>query len=214
MRYAYPTGEGIAGQCDNYFISRNLLQGYTPLRTMGQLWTEWVAKWDSNWSTIQGPTWACFGSFTDHKFCAVQVWPDPSPSADFSTGHDQFRIKVGSNDGTQLRQAAPDEVDPSTELQCNEAVGFDVTTLFDAGWHTLRQQMDAANDVPAPYRIWVDGVRKHSLQAPTRTSIAALSAMTGFEYFAFGANRNDWAREAMGLDWGRLLVFDNDPGWT
>lgn len=190
MRYDFPdrTGEGgsgTSGRCTDYSISRML-------RTEGRkhVWVEVYARFSTNF-TVRAPTeWNCT-SAAEYKFLFGSV----------SSGTGRFNLEFQSNrwifgyPGNETAVVRDGTPAPSS--------------FWDGQWHRYRFEfkVSSATDVAdGAARAWIDDLQ-----------IADLSGLVinrnGLYGIPLGRNMNQGPGAPQSVWWGRVRVYDSNPGW-
>lgn len=102
-------------------------------------------------------------------------------------------------EGSSLRAEGPnDQYDP-----LYITTGVSVSTIFNGDWHTIRYHVRlGANDF---HEVWVDGVHRGSKEAN--------SAANNLWGIALARNLNMLSDRAMSMWWGRVRIWNANPGW-
>jgi len=84
----------------------------------------------------------------------------------------------------------------------------DPSFMLDGEWHTWRWNVKYG--ASGKNRIWLDGVLAHSYEGVT--SDPATPAMP-FLWLQLAANINNGFSVPTWVDWGRIRIYNTDPGW-
>ena len=154
--------------------------------TATEVWAEVAIKLSSAWTTVAA---GCSGvSNPDYKFVFGRVNGIGS----------RFDSRIG-NSGNNIINGYPG----------NEAADIVATTrtdLLDNQWHVFRWHWKIGNG-DGVSRMWIDGVLESNL-----TNIDTSTA-TNIYGIALGRNMNQGPDEIQSLKWGRVRVFNSNPGW-
>lgn len=190
MRYDYPDrtaegGSGATGRCTDYTISRML-------RTTGKkhVWVEVYARFSPNF-TVRAPSeWNCT-SAAELKFIFGAVTGGTSRfNLEFQAN--RWIFGYPGNETAVVRDGAPT---PSS--------------FWDGQWHRFRFEfkVSSATDVAdGAARAWVDDLQ-----------IADISGVvinrTGLYGIPLARNINQGPGQPQSLWWGRIRIYDSNPGW-
>ena len=110
----------------------------------------------------------------------------------------RFGLNFENNKTSCPNAEGPNDDYTNMYLSCS-ATG----TMFDGAWHTIRYHARlGATDF---HEFWQDGVYKGS-----RTGNTSASFMFDMR---LGANMNQGPAQAQSNWWGKVIVYDKDPGW-
>lgn len=177
--------------------------------TRKELWLEGVAKFSANWKTDWGSP-----NQADHKF--LLAVPSTLASSD-ATG--RFSLKIGAydilSDGPQIYHSAyrnnPTDGNHTDENYYGQQHSAAPINPWDGAWHTYRMHVAFDPATGMQYnRVWLDGLPWHTLSATGQLPMQHQI----FNEIEFGANLNEQPLQSMSFWWGRLRVYDADPGWT
>lgn len=152
-----------------------------------EMWLEVVVKFSAVWSTVNA---GCGGvSNPDYKFIFGRVNGIES----------RFETVLG-NGGNAIINGYP----TNEEADTVDAV---LSDLVDEEWHVFRWhwKIGSGNGID---RMWIDGVLESDL-----TSINTGST-TSFYGVALGRNMNQGPDQTQQMKWGRIRIYDTNPGWT
>lgn len=184
MRYDFPA----ISQSD-YTIGVNL----NLPSTVNEVWVELVAMFSANFTTL-GPA----SGNADYKFFSGRV-----------SGSGRFMLFCGTyGNGWQYGYPGNDQGTGSdvAGYYGNATYPFILSgSPWDGQWHVYRFHWKVGN--PGAAEWWYDGERM-----PSFPSVDA-SAGTGIYGLALGRNMNKGQSVAMSLWWGRIRVWNTDPGF-
>jgi len=189
MRYTYPDrtregGSGTNGRCTSYTISRAVRTG-----DRRHVWVEAWLKFSTNFTIVAPAAWRCTSN-PDLKLLFGGV----------SGGESRFNLLMqqaywiwgypGREDAVVLRSPQP-------------------ARMYDGQWHRYRMEMkvsSAPGVADGIARLWIDDALRSDLHnvVVNRTGIWAVH---------LARNINQGPDHPQSIWWGRVRVWDVDPGW-
>jgi hypothetical protein len=188
LRYDFPGGAGNARRCDDFSIGRDL---YLP-EPQREIWVEAWVKFSPNWHTKPPESWRCSRS-PDHKLLRGYVHT-PDPTYTF------FQVKDGKF-GHTWSSSAPSPKHWDLNLKHPSA------PYWNGQWVRVRVHWRVGRwPRYGAVRLWIgdrliDDNRRLETQA------------TGIYMLRLGANMNNLVEQPQSLWWGRVSVWNRDPGW-
>jgi hypothetical protein len=194
VRFDFPDRTSdSASRCGDYTIGRNIKLP----AARSELWVEIAAKYSANWTTKAPAAWAC-ASNADYKFAAARV-----------DGTGRFMLFAGTyGTGWQWGYPGNDEGSGSSVSGYYGNAAYPFTTTgnpWDAQWHVYRFHYKVGN--PGAAEWWYDGVKM-----PSFSNVDA-SAATDIYGIAIGRNLNQGPGQLQSIWWGRIAIFNTNPGW-
>lgn len=193
MRYDFPDRTTDSNRCGDYTIGRNMVLP----TTVTELWVEVAARYQVNWTTVAPSSWACTSN-SDYKFFAARV-----------NGTGRFMLFAGTyGQGWQFGYPGNDEGANSDTpgVYGNSVYPFSTTgNPWDGQWHVYRFHYKVGN--PGAAEWWYDGVKM-----PGFPSVDA-SVASNIYGLAIGRNMNQGPGQPMSIWWGRIAVYNTNPGW-
>lgn len=194
------TGYGSSTQCMRYdFPDRTATGGsgntgrcsdYTIGRNINlaahvttQLWVEWVTKFSAGWTTVAPGGWGCTTAAAYKAFFA-------------RTDVSRFQMVPGIF-GNEYTLGYPGNEEPA-----DIAMPW---TMFDGAWHVHRIWYGLGSGVGGTSML-VDGtfINSYLNVTPTASYIYGL---------ALGRNMNQGPATPSSVYWGKIAVYNTDPGW-
>ncbi|MEX2375118.1 MAG: Ig domain-containing protein [Dehalococcoidia bacterium] len=155
------------------------------LNDLQEVWVEWTVRFDEDF-TIEGGG----GGGSAWKFLHVN---QPSVSG-------RFGVNFENGDNGTLGIEVPNDA-YDAGYQASGSYGI-ADHFLDGEWHTLRYHVR----LPNLHELWVDGelvARQNDFQ----TSASSLYGVS------LGKNMNQTIAGPQHMWWGKVLVYDRDPGW-
>lgn len=190
MRYDFPdrTGEGgsgTSGRCTDYSISRML-------RTDGRkhVWVEVYARFSANFTVRAPAEWNCT-SAAEYKFLFGSV----------SSGTGRYNLEFQTNrwifgyPGNETAVVKDGSPTPSS--------------FWDGQWHRFRFEFKVSSSTDVAdgiARAWVDD----HLLGDLSGVVINRSGMYGIP---LGRNMNQGPGQLQSVWWGRVRIYDSNPGW-
>lgn len=154
---------------------------------VAEVWIEAVIKFSAVWSTVNA---GCGGiSNPDYKFMFGRI---NGMSSRFET--------VLGNGGNAIINGYPSNEEADT-------VAAVLSDLVDEQWHVFRWHWKVGTGDGVD-KMWIDGVLQSDLTAistGTTTSIYGLG---------LGRNMNQGPDQTQTLQWGRIRLYNTNPGWV
>jgi hypothetical protein len=172
-------------QCTDFSIGRNL----TLPSNVPELWLEVYARFSSGFTTQAS---GCGGqSNPDYKFLFGRITGMSS----------RFEIVLG-NGGSAIITGYPGN---------EEAVRAAITTTSsgiwqDDAWHRFRFHWKIGSGTGA-MEAWIDGTKIANLTG------VSTGSTTGIYGVAMGRNMNQGPTVSQSLWWGRVAIYNSNPGW-
>jgi len=192
-RMTLDTTLGYSGltQCMRYDYPAGTGTDYTisrmldmPTGASTEVWVEAVIRWDADF-TIAGNGQ---GAGAAQKLLHVE---QTGAAGRFAVNLEQ----------TTMRAEGPN--DNYAAFYINNGL-TNVSALFDAQWHVLRYHVRlGASDF---HEFWLDGVPQGSASA-----VSAAASLWGI---ALARNLNMQSAIDMSMYWGRVRIYNTDPGWV
>lgn len=190
MRYDFPDrtaegGAGTSGRCTDYSVSRMV-------KTDGRkhVWVELWVRFSSNF-VVRAPTaWGCT-SASEYKFLFGSVTGGTSRyNLEFQTN--RWIFGYPGNETAVVKDGSPA---PST--------------FWDGEWHRFRFEFKVSSATGAAdgiARAWVDD------QLIGDVSNVVINR-TGLYGIMLGRNMNQGPGQLQSIWWGRVRLYDSNPGW-
>ena len=198
LRYDVPDRTGdTSSRCGDLTIRRDL----TLPSQVTEVWVELEVKFVSNWSDIAPSSWSC-SSAPDYKFFfggVVNV-----------TG--RFEEHLGARGAGDFGFGAPDPSGYENFDQAHGGLNGSHTTaasIFDGQWHQHRLHFRLDSPTSASVQFWLDGVKRFDV-----TGLKVTNTGTPLLYkVVLGANLNQGPDQAQSYWWGKVNVWNTNPGW-
>lgn len=174
---------------------------------LSELWLElWVRC--SNSFTTAGPQ----SGNDDYKWVFLHTLPDESGRIEMRMTQE---IEIGEAGGLGYPTGwlgVPTNIDCVSELD-SPGNGH----IWDGKWYRYRYHVDLSY-TDGKLRFWMKPTGQSETRYANHTGItnwrAAQKVYTGMDNIYLGANMNTGCSRAMQLDWGRVRVYNVDPGWV
>ena len=152
-------------------------------------WTEIWAKFSTSFSS--GGT--CNGNNPDYKFVFWALQPNDSRN----------EIKVGNSGPMRNLDTRYNNGPDDLFIQAANPIN-------SGQWHRYRVHNKVTGGAGAVFSVefW-DGTHAPQLLKQTNFSLSK----TSMNYIVLGANRNCLAATSMSLHWGKITLYNQDPGW-
>jgi hypothetical protein len=199
MKYTMSDRTADTGsRCTDYIVSIGTLDIRNTLGTTARtLWVEAYIKFSANFTTIAPAGWSC-GSNADYKTMFGQVFNafgDASPTSrfNFTTGNGSWGTVAGYPTNETVYQNA----DPAQDY------------FWDNEWHQLRFLYQCGTDLAT-----VDGRAAFAVDGSTIYDSGSVVIPRVLWGVLLGGNLNQGPAQEQTVKWGRVRVYNTDPGWT
>jgi len=188
MRFDFPDrtsegGSGTSGRCTDFTVGRNI----NLPSPQTEIWLEVEAKFSNGFTSLAPSSWGCT-SAAAYKFVFGRT----------PTG--RFNLVLGIF-GSSYTFGWPANQEPS-----DDPMPF---TPFDGQWHVYRMHFKVSTPSSAANgacELWVDGVLVKSFTGIVESN----SNIYGL---AIGRNMNQGPGQPESEWWGRIAVWNTNPGW-
>ncbi len=199
MKYSFPDRTTTAIDLTDPSVSKTAnsrcsdisIQRYMPLPVeSSEIWMEVYAKFAPNFTTVAPTSWGCTNN-PDYKFLFYRVLPEP----------ERYEIKVGTygipNFITARFPGGPTDTPPTTRP----------ASIFDGQWHRFRMhgKVNTNGQVNGVYEAWIDNILFYQA---TNVNIPYK-----IEGIWLGANLNQGPAQVQDMWFGRVQIFNGNPGW-
>ena len=195
MRYTYPDRTALSGsRCADYTIGRNIKFYSNGSTVINDVWVEISTRFSSGFSVKAPAGWSCqSGAGLKFIFGRIPVGP---------------RYALGMDDTAWMVDWPPGGFDDRT----NFVSSFNP---FDGEWHTYRHHWKPSTTTTSAdgiVKVWLDGVVCYS-STTLNIKNSSDGTVTGTYGLALARNINQGPDHVQTLDWGKIVVYNTDPGW-
>lgn len=184
MRYDFPDRTSEGGSTNQGRCTDFTIgRNITLPSQVSEAWIEVEVKFDATWVTLAPSSWGCT-SAAAYKFILPR------------TNVSRFQLVVGIFGGDYTFGYPGNEEPADWPMEW---------TPFDGKWHTYRMHVKLGSGTGAA-TLWVDGVKLRDFQGVTPSA----SDIYGI---ALGRNVNQGPDHPQSVWWGRIAVYNTDPGW-
>ncbi len=192
MRYDFPDRTGdLVGRCGDYSIGVNLVLP----TAVQEVWVEVYGKFGANFTTSAPSGWNC-ASNPEYKFIHGRV-----------TGGSRFNLNSGTYPSHDWTWGIPFDEQGAGGTPPNTIPGG--AAVWDGQWHQYRLHMkvsSALNVADGSAQAYLDG-------ALLKTFTNVVINDTNIYGIALGRNMNQGPATPTSVWWGRVAMWNTDPGW-
>jgi hypothetical protein len=210
MRYDWPSMtdrvSGVVTPEFDYTIRLGGLQFPTPIGAGQDVWYEWVVMFPTTFNTNYGANFS--GHLADYKFMFCEPLGGSTHRQELKSGTGSGAANITWGTGATFST----DWDVSTIPQ--DSHGFNTpASVWDGQWHVYRAHAKISTTTTSNdglWRVWVDGVLYEN------DSNASYGTLSWQELWAGGNNNIGPAGSAgqvISMWWGRIRVWNSDPGW-
>jgi len=200
MRYDYADrtsvgGSGLTGRCTDYVIGRALV---LPTTTQ-EIWAEFYVKFTVGFTTVAPSVWGCTSN-PDLKLIFGRTHPD-----------NRYEVKAGNSTLEEWVWRWPGG--PETNVP---AAQFPPANVFNDTWMQIRvhfKNSTTATSHDGAYAFWLNGVVVKDTTGVNTIANDGVSQITDLYGIWLGQNLNQGPAALQSLWWGRVRVYNSDPGW-
>lgn len=202
MRYDYPDrtgigGSGTSGRCTDYTLGRNM----TLPSPVQEVWAEFYVKFSSNFVTRAPAAWGCTSN-PDLKFIFGRL----------NGVSDRFIVKIGAG-GSEWHAGYPGG--PQAEdTYTLDPVQFPMSAYWDNQWFRIRLHFKlgtTASSADGAMHMWLD----NQLVVNGNNLVVHRNGVKPDNIYslALGRNMNQGPGQVQSVWFGRIRVYNTNPGW-
>ena len=201
MRYDWPdrtsegTTTGTNGYCGSYYIGRAL----TPPSSVQEVWGEFYVRFSPGFTTVAPSGWGC-GSNPDLKLIFGRTLPDA-----------RFQVKVGNGPNQEWGWRWPNG--PEYNLP---AAQWPSTDVFNGQWIRIRihwKYSTTTTSADGIYQLWINDQVAADTSGVNSLANNLTDPITAIYGFWLGENMNQGPGQPESMWWGRIRLWNTDPGW-